>query len=134
MIRDFDIKDYPTLREYLLSARVKDDYMDILNVTTKVLLHDDKVIGFTSYNQLNNLLNLYHFYVDPRYRTKDITFELTDKVVDVARDYGCEYILAHTTANSDEERFLHKYCDYSKLGLKEIDSYIEGTNLYLWEV
>ena len=25
-----------------------------------------------------------------------------------------------------------KCCDYNKLGLKEIDSYIEGTNLYLW--
>ena len=134
MIRDFDIKDYPILKSYLSISNIDDKDMDILNVKTEILMHEDKIIGFISYDKVINSINLYHFYIEPKYRTKDLTFELADRVISSTIKQNCKGVLVHTRKNSDEDKFLHSYCRNRKINYSRLYFPIGDNNLYFLEV
>lgn len=134
MIVDFDIKYYPILRNYLNEAGVEDEKIDVLNVNTKVMLHKDKVIGFLSADKIGKLCNLHHFFIDPRHRSISKVIRLSDELVKLARRSSCSHISVHTDIGSRLDKYVHKYCTFRKLGIKQLNSPIEGINIYLVEV
>lgn len=134
MIVDFDIKYYPILRNYLNEAGVKDEKIDVLNISTKVMLHNDKVIGFMSADKIGKLCNLHHFFIDSKHRTISKVIRLSDELVMLARKSSCSHISIHTNIGSRLDQYVNKYCTFRKLGIKQLNSPIEGINIYLVEV
>ena len=134
MIVDFDIKYYPILRNYLNEAGVKDEKIDVLNISTKVMLYKDKVIGFMSVDKIGRLCNLHHFFIDPRYRSISKVIRLSDELVKLARRSDCNNVSIHTDVGSRLDQYVHKYCSFRKLGIRKLNSPIEGINIYLVEV
>lgn len=134
MIVNFDIKYYPIIRNYLNEAGIADEKIDVLNINTKVMLYKDKVIGFMSVDKIGKLCNLHHFFIDPKHRTISKVMRLSDELVRLARRSDCSHISIHSNVGSRLDSYVHKYCEFRKLIIKQLVSPIEGINIYLVEV
>ena len=131
-IIDFNMKYYATIYRTLKDLGLTE--IDISNTESRVLVDNDKIIGFFSAEKIKGYYNLHHLFISKDYRGTRYVWMLLNDLISEARKKGCRYIVIHVIRNSRLEIFAKVYCKHRKLGIKSMNIEYKDFNFYKVEV
>ena len=102
------------------------------NIIVQIAYENDKVCGYTLSYRLprmdngNDMMEVYHCFVDPEYQRQHIATNLMNNMLDYARKERIHYFMLITQTDNDAANAL-----YQKLG-----GYLHPTNknIYYWYI
>lgn len=118
---DYDEKYYQYIYDVLWLTGIEEKNMLISRVETKVLLCEDKPVGFFSGEKVGEHYNIYHFFIEPNKRGFEAIWKLVPYMIRHMKNLGCKYLLMHAKAGTDTDNFINSY--FRKNNVEKIEFY-----------
>lgn len=129
---DFDMKYYQYIYGVLKSTGMKDNDMAVLRLDTKVLIDEDKPVGFFTGEKINEYFNLHHFYIEPEKRGFEAIWKLVPYMIKYMKNLGCKFLCMHAIVGTETDDFIKSY--FRKNKIEMLNSPVIDVEFYKVEV